>query len=68
MNDKYDASWGNHVTDVPSTITTITLDNQTKQVTDRVDPPENLKTLEYLIDLTANTNQWVGDPRSQQTH
>jgi hypothetical protein len=59
MKEKYDGNFGVHVTDVPSAITTITLDNQTKQVTDRYEPPEDLQTLEHLIDETANTAQWI---------
>lgn len=58
MQNEYTAN----ITDLPTTITTITINGKTKKVVDYANAPQNLKTLEHLIDQTANTNQWINNP------
>ncbi|HVS72536.1 MAG TPA: DUF6438 domain-containing protein [Phycisphaerae bacterium] len=61
MQSKYTAA----ITDLPTTITTITIDNQTKSVEDYFNAPEALHKLETLIDQTANTAQWIAPSYSR---
>ena len=47
------------ITDLPTTVVTITRDGQSKQVTDYVGAPPDLKVLEDKIDEAAGTMRWV---------
>ncbi|MFT3729566.1 MAG: DUF6438 domain-containing protein [Terricaulis sp.] len=65
LRDEYRA----HVTDLPSTIVTLTRNGHTKRVVDyagvSVGMPEAVRDIEEQIDRVANTQQWVaGGERS----
>jgi hypothetical protein len=47
------------VTDLPTTIVTVTSDGRSKQVVDYFGAPDSLKALEKQIDETAGTKRWV---------
>ena len=47
------------VTDLPTTIVTVTSGGRSKQVVDYFGAPESLKELEKQIDETAGTKRWV---------
>lgn len=55
LEDKYDAS----ITDMPTTITSITIDGKTKKVVNYYDAPKKLVELENKIDEITNSKQWV---------
>lgn len=56
LQNKYTAS----VTDLPTTITSITIDGKTKQIEDYYGAPKELRELENIIDQTVRSSQWVG--------
>ena len=68
LKDEYIAP----VTDLPSTITSVTLNGQTKTITDyggcgfasreQAKPPQALCDFEAKIDAVTNSAQWVGQP------
>lgn len=62
LNDKYTAP----VTDLPTTITSITVSGSTKKVIDYYGAPGSLKSLEEKIDSTVGTDKWVKCPPGQQ--
>jgi uncharacterized protein DUF6438 len=47
------------VTDLPTTIVSVTRDGRSKQVVDYFGAPESLKELEKQIDETARTKRWI---------
>ncbi len=59
LNDKYEMG----ATDLPTVITSITIDGQTKTVTDyagiEVGMPEVVERLEKAVDTTAGTDKWI---------
>jgi|SRR3989344_4623724 len=59
LNDEYTES----VTDLPTITTSITIDDETKQVIDYYGAPEKLKELEKKIDEIAKTNELIGNGR-----
>ncbi len=58
LQDSYSAG----VTDLPTTITSVTIGNLTKKIIDNYGAPEKLREFEQLIDALANTAQWVDCP------
>jgi hypothetical protein len=54
------------ITDLPSTITSISIDGKKKEVYDYAGAPESLKTLEAKIDEVANSAQWVEEVKSEK--
>ncbi len=52
-------TYNSEITDVPSTITSITIDGLTKKVVNRWGGPAKLHDLENLIDQVARTSYWV---------
>lgn len=62
LQDDYKAP----VTDLPTTITSISVNGKTKTVRDYYGAPEKLKELEKQIDAVAQAQQWVkGSPESK---
>jgi hypothetical protein len=57
LKDSYDAD----VTDLPTTITSITIDGNSKKIYDYYGAPDKLKGLEDYIDQMANTSNYVGN-------
>jgi hypothetical protein len=55
LRDSYRAP----ITDLPTTIVTVTADGRTKRVEDYFGAPRVLKELEYEIDRTARTQRWI---------
>lgn len=58
MQDRYESN----STDLPSTITTITLDGRTKSVYNYDGAPDALRGLESTIDRISGASEWVGQP------
>ena len=56
LQDEYTAN----ITDMPTTITSLTINGKTKKIEDYFNAPEELKKLEQKIDEVANSKQWVG--------
>ena len=56
LQDEYTAG----ITDLPWTITSITIDGKTKEIRDYYGSPQTLRDLESRIDQVANTKIWVG--------
>ena len=57
LQDRYTGS----VTDLPTTITSITIHGKTKTVRNYFGAPKELIALEEKIDETTHSKQWVGD-------
>ena len=55
LNDKYDAL----ITDMPTTITSITIDGRTKKVINYYGAPKKLNELENKIDEITDSKKWV---------
>jgi hypothetical protein len=55
LKSSYDAD----ILDLPTTITSITIDGRTMRVEDRYDAPQALTDLEKRIDEVANSKKWV---------
>jgi hypothetical protein len=47
------------VTDLPTTVVTVTRDGRSKQIVDYLGAPEPMKQLEKQIDETAGTKRWI---------
>ena len=56
LRDEYTAS----ITDLPTTVTSISIDGKTKKVVDYYGAPEKLNELENKIDEITNSKSWVG--------
>jgi hypothetical protein len=66
MNDEYRHKrdkWGQYytATDLPTTITSITINDYRKKVVDYFGAPQELIDLEKKIDEVAGTEQWIGN-------
>lgn len=62
-----DAYTNREMTDMPSAITSLTVDGQTKRIEHYYgdsSAPEALTDLEKLVDTTVNTEQWIGEPNA----
>jgi len=57
LKDEYTA----HITDLPTTITSITIDGKTKKVVNYYGAPKKLGELENKIDEITNSKNWVGN-------
>jgi len=55
LNDQYDDK---RISDLPSTIITYSYNGKTKSILDRYNGPEELKTLEGLIEQIAESDGW----------
>lgn len=55
LKDKYDAP----IKDVPTTITSITIEGKTKKVVNYYGAPKKLDELENKIDEITNSKQWI---------
>lgn len=53
------------ITDMPATITSITIDGKTKEVLNRYGAPKKLADLENKIDEITNSKSWVDCPSHQ---